>query len=330
MHRHLPSVLQADPGDEAVGALQEGGGESSFRHEQFSFRRALWQESTPSAGTICPCDFDFMPPQPSAGAGTAAGCARPGRERAARLSKKEREFPAKEDATLSAPKRRLVPEDLYRFVTVSDPQISPDGEVVAFVRTHIDPESQGAAARTSGWCPASGGQPVPFTRGPKNDSVAPLVAGRPHPGLRLRPGRRPADLADRPARRRGPAAHPDAPRGGRSRSGPPTAGHIAFTSAVGPEDRRELLTRAKSEADKKAEEKKAKDEARTFTVMRWRSDAGGHPARALGADLGRARAGPGRAHAEAGAGDVGQLRPRRRHVVARRPVHRLRRQPHRG
>lgn len=174
---------------------------------------------------------------------------------------------------MSAAKRRLIPEDLYKFVTVSDPQISPDGEVVAFVRTHIDPESR--EPRSHIWlAPAGGGTPVPFTRGPKNDSSPRWSPdGRTLAFVSDRGGDRQIWLIDRhggEARQLTQMRH-----GAGDPVWSPDGKHIAFTSAVGPEDRRELLTRAKNEADKKAEEKKARDEARTFTVMRWRSNAAG-------------------------------------------------------
>ncbi|MEZ4523908.1 MAG: S9 family peptidase [Thermomicrobiales bacterium] len=41
------------------------------------------------------------------------------------------------------PKRRITAEDIYRFKMVSDPQVSPDGESVAYVVTTIDEETNG-------------------------------------------------------------------------------------------------------------------------------------------------------------------------------------------
>lgn len=45
-----------------------------------------------------------------------------------------------------APKRRITAEDIYQFKLVSDPQVSPDGEHVAYVLTTIDEESNGYLA----------------------------------------------------------------------------------------------------------------------------------------------------------------------------------------
>ena len=41
-------------------------------------------------------------------------------------------------AAWAAAPRRMVEQDLYRFVWVADPQISPDGSRVAFVRVSVD------------------------------------------------------------------------------------------------------------------------------------------------------------------------------------------------
>lgn len=168
-------------------------------------------------------------------------------------------------------RRRITPDDLYSFVTVADPQITPDGEVIAFVRTQIDKESK--EPRSSIWTvPAAGGQPVQFTRSNKSDS-----APRWSPDSRTlafasdRGGDRQIWLIDRFG---GEARQLTTMRHG---AGGPVwsedGRRIAFTSAVGPDDKREMLTRSKTEGCKKQDEKKAKDEARTFVKMGWRADA---------------------------------------------------------
>jgi dipeptidyl aminopeptidase/acylaminoacyl peptidase len=67
-------------------------------------------------------------------------------------------------------KRGITPEDLYRFTYVSDPQLSPDGGRVAFVRTVVDREDDGY--RSQIWIvPADGSAPPRrFTAGP-NDTA---------------------------------------------------------------------------------------------------------------------------------------------------------------
>ena len=166
--------------------------------------------------------------------------------------------------------RKLLPEDLYEFITVSDPQISPDGEVVTFVRTVTDKESK--EPRSSIWMvPAAGGTPVQFTRSDKSDS-----SPRWSPDSRTlafvsdRGGDRQIWLIDRFGGEARQLTHMR--NGAANPTWSPDGKRVAFTSAVGPADKRELLTTAKGEADKKLDEKKAKDEARVFTRMGWRFD----------------------------------------------------------
>lgn len=67
-----------------------------------------------------------------------------------------------------AARRGIAPEDLYRFVYVSDPQISPDGVTVAFVRTTIDREED--TYRSQIWTVPTSGRCAPrrFTAGPSD------------------------------------------------------------------------------------------------------------------------------------------------------------------
>src|SRR5438094_3333997 len=69
-----------------------------------------------------------------------------------------------------ADRRRLTPEDLYRLTFVGDPQLSPDGALVAFVYTTIDRE--GDRYRSQIWTvPADGSAPPRrFTAGPSDSA----------------------------------------------------------------------------------------------------------------------------------------------------------------
>lgn len=67
-------------------------------------------------------------------------------------------------------KRRLTAEDLYRFQTVSDPQISPDGQHVIFCVQRVDPKTE--KKYTNLWLAATDGRHPPrqFTYGKQDDT----------------------------------------------------------------------------------------------------------------------------------------------------------------
>ena len=66
-----------------------------------------------------------------------------------------------------AARRPMVEQDLYRFVWVADPQISPDGSRVAFVRVTTD--SAADEYRTAIWViETAGGPPRPLTAGARD------------------------------------------------------------------------------------------------------------------------------------------------------------------
>ena len=64
-------------------------------------------------------------------------------------------------------KRRIVASDLMRLVNAEDPQISPDGEWIAFVKATID-EVDNTYQRNIWLMPKDGGEPVQVTRGNKD------------------------------------------------------------------------------------------------------------------------------------------------------------------
>src|SRR6266566_1041068 len=68
-------------------------------------------------------------------------------------------------ATLFAQKRNITEKDLFDFVWIGDPQISPDGSRVAFVRVTVNEKKEGYS--TSIWSvPVAGGEePHQLTKG---------------------------------------------------------------------------------------------------------------------------------------------------------------------
>ena len=64
------------------------------------------------------------------------------------------------------PRRAITETDLFRFVWIADPRISPDGRDVAFVRVSVDKKKEGY--ETALWIvPADGSAPPrAFTSGP--------------------------------------------------------------------------------------------------------------------------------------------------------------------
>jgi dipeptidyl aminopeptidase/acylaminoacyl peptidase len=65
-------------------------------------------------------------------------------------------------------KRPMVIEDLFRFKRVADPQISPDGKLVAYTLTSVD--LGGNKTTTDIWlAPTGGGKPRPLTNSGKHD-----------------------------------------------------------------------------------------------------------------------------------------------------------------
>ncbi len=72
--------------------------------------------------------------------------------------------------TPAPPQKRFITEkDLFDFIWVADPQISPDGSRVAFVRVNVNDKKLGY--ETSLWVvPTSGGEPRRLTTGPHDSS----------------------------------------------------------------------------------------------------------------------------------------------------------------
>src|SRR6185295_903420 len=69
----------------------------------------------------------------------------------------------------AAEKRMLTEMDLFKFVWVADPQISPDGSRVAFVRVWVNQKADGYD--TALWIVSTtGGAARQFTAGPRDSN----------------------------------------------------------------------------------------------------------------------------------------------------------------
>jgi dipeptidyl aminopeptidase/acylaminoacyl peptidase len=188
-------------------------------------------------------------------------------------------------STLRAATRPIIEEDLYRFVWVADPQISPDGSQVAFVRVVTD--SAADEYRTSIWLiAASGGAPRALTTGPRDGQPRWSPDGRVLAFTRGAEGK-PAQIHLLPMGGGEPTQLTRLKGGASSATWSPDGRRIAFTSSTNP---------ALDDDTTKAKPKKEPGRVVTRPVFRlnnagyydldhtthvWVVDAGGGKARQL-------------------------------------------------
>jgi Tol biopolymer transport system component len=171
---------------------------------------------------------------------------------------------------LMADKRRLVSEDLYKLVFVSDPQISPDGKKIAFVRSHIDEKTKEYRSHIY-LVPTDGGPARQFTSGPKADTTP-----------RWSPdGSKLAFISDRGSERQihvMPVSGGEAVQVTKMRYGAggpvwsPDGTKIAFNASVDMDDKPEDYEKPLDQKAKEAREKKRKEEPTLVTRLRVKSD----------------------------------------------------------
>lgn len=175
-------------------------------------------------------------------------------------------------------KRTFIPEDLYRLVTVGDPQIHPDGETLAFVRTHVEGEKKQPRSHIWMKCVSSDQPARPYTRGPKSDSQPRWSPD----GRRLAFVRQTGEgpTAERQIwiieRDGGEAWQLTSMRhGATSPIWSPDSRRIAFVAGVGDDESTEVAVAPKTGADRKKDKRQAMDEARLITRFQYKFDFAG-------------------------------------------------------
>jgi len=173
----------------------------------------------------------------------------------------------KERARDSLPsERRITETDLFRFVWVADPQISPDGKRVAFVRVAVNTKKDGYD--TAVWvAPADGSDsPRAFTSGPQDASPRWSPDGKWIAFTRAleKDGKpQPPQLYAIPSGGGEARALTDLPKGAGSPEWSPDGATIAFTSTTNEKD---LAKKAKQDSGKKDESDSALAEDRESDV----------------------------------------------------------------
>jgi dipeptidyl aminopeptidase/acylaminoacyl peptidase len=181
-------------------------------------------------------------------------------------------------ATVAADPRPISEFDLFKFTWIADPQMSPDGAQVAFVRVDVNGKKDGYD--TSLWIvsAAGGSEPRKLTAGPRDGSPrwspdgkslafvrAPEEGGRPQPGqvfLLSMSGGEARQVTKLPRGAGNPVWSPDSKT-------------IAFTSTTSAKDL-EKPAPASDTSDPAAEQARRTSDVRVITRAVYRANGGGY------------------------------------------------------
>jgi dipeptidyl aminopeptidase/acylaminoacyl peptidase len=193
-----------------------------------------------------------------------------------------------------AQKRSITEKDLFQFNWIGDPQISPDGARVAFVKVSVNEKKDGYD--TSLWSVSTRGDEMPRRLTSGNHDSSPrwspdgkwLVFLRspepssPQPGAGAGAGARPpaAQLYILPMNGGESWKITDLPKGAGTPVWSPDSKMIAFTSATSPDDlakQRKELKNKSAEKDEKKEDDQAKAEKPADEDKQAKSTGSGEP-----------------------------------------------------
>ncbi len=171
-------------------------------------------------------------------------------------------------------RRPMTELDLFRFVWSADPEISPDGSKVAFVRVTVDREKDDY--ETSVWIVATtGGEPRRLTLGPRDawprwspDGAKLLFVRRPGGEGEGKP--RPPQVFVLSLNGGEPRALTDLPEGASSPAWAPDGKSIAFLSGTTPDDLAKAANKAKGITPPR------ESDVRIITRVEFRGDNAGY------------------------------------------------------